>query len=177
MLIPLSITGPHLSLHMCSPAQLQAEMRSRHDLEAVLGAPLAPDWPPQHWEPGALNWILNKVAASPDEPFWRPWFVRLNAAPGLLVGTVGCKGPPDANGTIEIGYSVVNSHWRRGIATEAAGMLIRWAKATGGVRRVCAHTLAGDPASGGVLLKNGFASAGTLIDPTDGKIERFERVA
>ncbi len=177
MLTPLSIIGPRLTLRMSSPAELKAELQSREHLQRTLGTPLAPDWPPMHWEPGALNWVLERIAAQPGEPFWRPWFVRLNGQSGLVVGTAGCKGPPDEYGMIEIGYSVVTSHWRQGIATEAVGMLIRWARATGRVRRVCAHTLAGDPASGGVLLKNGFASAGIVVDPTDGEVERYERDA
>lgn len=76
---------------------------------------------------------------------------------------------------VEIGYSVVASHWRRGIATEAVATMIEWAGRDPRVRGVRGHTLAGDPASGGVLLKNGFTLAATIDDPDDGRLDRYER--
>jgi len=53
--------------------------------------------------------------------------------------------------------------------------MIDWAGLDPRVRGVRAHTLAGDRASGGVLLKNGFALTATIDDPDDGRIDRYER--
>ncbi len=133
----------------------------------------APDWPPMFWEASSVGWLIARLAEHPHEPFWRPWFISLE---GLIIGTIGFKGPPDAaGGMVEIGYSVVASHWRRGIATEAVATMIEWAGRDPRVRGVRGHTLAGDPASGGVLLKNGFTLAATIDDPDDGRLDRYER--
>ena len=53
---------------------------------------------------------------------------------------MGLKGPPDAEGLVEIGYSVLETHQRRGYATEAVRALIAWAKERG-AKRIAAETL------------------------------------
>jgi RimJ/RimL family protein N-acetyltransferase len=130
------------------------------------------------------------MAEHPIEPFWKAWFVSLQspAFPAssvdvpTLVGTIGFKGPPgppasDTHGVIEVGYSVVTSHWRRGIASEGVAALLAWAGDDPRVRTFRAHTLANDPASAGVLLRNHFTRTATLNDPDDGLIDRYERPA
>ena len=61
--------------------------------------------------------------------------------------TVGTSGPerqvigpggPDATGTVEIGYSVLEEYQRRGYASEAVEALVAWAFLRPGVRRVAA---------------------------------------
>ncbi len=75
----------------------------------------------------------------------------------------------------EIGYSVVEAFWRRGIATQAARDLVEQARARG-AKAACAHTLVGEEASAGVLLKCGFRDAGVVEDPYDVPVRRFEIV-
>ncbi len=165
-------------MRTASAAELRADLVSPAALAQAIGCPVAADWPMKHWEPGPINWILAKLEAQPDELFWRSWYVQLNPGqPGgpLVIGGVGVKGPPDDQGVAEIGYGIVNSHWRRGHGSEAAGLLIDWIRSTGRVRTLRAHTLAGDPASGGVLRRNGFRQVATLTDPDDGEVDRFER--
>ena len=168
------LTSRRLVLRIATPDQLRADLVSARALSEACGWPLATDWPPQYWEPEPVKWALDKIGAEPDEPFWRPWFVRLSGGP--LIGTVGHKGPPDANGYVEVGYTIVTSCWRQGYASEALATLIHWVASTGRVRGVCAHTLAGDPASSGVLRRNGFALVSTLTDPDDGEIDRYELI-
>ncbi len=72
----------------------------------------------------------------------------------MLVGTVGYKGPP-RDGVVEIGYSVVPSWQRRGLATEACRALIEsaWER---GADVILAHTLDHLKPSIAVLCKLGF---------------------
>lgn len=163
-----------LLIHSNTIDTLRASLEPKAMFESALSMPVASDWPHLYWDQGAVDWITAKIAAYPDEPFWRPWFIGL--AQGLVVGSIGFKGPPDADGIVEIGYGVVSSHWRRGIASEAVRAMVGWALARPGVRGVCAHTLAGDPASSGVLRKCGFVFVRAVQDPTDGQIDRFELV-
>lgn len=161
--------------------ELQADLNSREALALATGMRVAPDWPPMHWDTGVVRWIIDKLRESPEEPLWKPWLVHLiergcGGGPlvSTIVGTVGCKGPPVDEGVVEIGYSVVTSCWRQGIASEAAGLLISWLRETGRAQRVRAHTLRGDPASGGVLRRNGFELVGQVIEGDDGEVDRWE---
>lgn len=171
---PKEVRTPRLAIRATDTRVLRASLRPGRELEAELNRPVAADWPPLYWDQAAVDWISAKIDQSPEEWFWRPWFISL--VDGMLVGTIGFKGPPDGDGFVEIGYSVVESHWRRGIAAEAVGAMIAWALARPGVKGLCAHTLRGDPASSGVLRSAGFAFVRSFEDPTDGAVDRFERV-
>ena len=87
--------------------------------------------------------------------------------PRVICGMGGYKGPPDDGGVVEIGYSIAPSLRGRGLATEAAGELVRMAFADPRVRWVRAHTLAEPNASTRVLEKLGFCKIGELIDPAE----------
>jgi 8-oxo-dGTP pyrophosphatase MutT (NUDIX family) len=56
-----------------------------------------------------------------------------------VVGDAGFKGPPQ-HGEVELGYSIVPEHRRRGYAIEAAKALVDWALGQPGVERVLAET-------------------------------------
>jgi RimJ/RimL family protein N-acetyltransferase len=83
--------------------------------------------------------------------------VLTTANPHTLVGTVSYKGPP-VDGLVEIGYSVVPSWQRQGLATEASQALIdaAWAQ---GAEVIVAHTLPELKPSIRVLEKLGFAAS------------------
>jgi len=93
----------------------------------------------------------------------------------LVVGTCGFKGAPDAAGAVEIAYFTFPPYEGRGYATAMAAALCRTAAASGEVRRVLAHTLPRDSASTRVLTKLGFSRSGTVQDPEDGPVWRWER--
>ncbi|GAA3345908.1 hypothetical protein GCM10020358_54820 [Amorphoplanes nipponensis] len=75
---------------------------------------------------------------------------------GLAVGTIGCYGPPDAAGTLMIGYGLVPAARGRGYATEALRALVVHAFAQPSVREITADTLTDNVASQKVLEKAGF---------------------
>src|ERR687893_200951 len=68
----------------------------------------------------------------------------------LVVGEIG-GAFVDGEGTIEIGYAVVESHWNRGYATAAVEALVTKAREASHVRRIVAHTPLERPWSGRVL--------------------------
>lgn len=109
----------------------------------------------------------ERLAAAPHEAGWLFWLV---VERGAVVGTAGFKGPPDADGAVELGYGLVPGARGRGLATEAVGALLAWAFADSRVRTVVAHTEARNEASVRVLAKLGFH----LASP-EGAILRFER--
>jgi RimJ/RimL family protein N-acetyltransferase len=81
----------------------------------------------------------------------------------LVVGEIG-GAFIDEQGTIEIGYAVVESQWDRGYATAAVQALVTKAREAPHVRRIVAHTPLERPQSARVLEKAGFAPAREMDD-------------
>jgi ribosomal-protein-alanine N-acetyltransferase len=79
----------------------------------------------------------------------------------LLVGAMALRTPQAEEG--EMGYWIAVDHWGRGYATEALCRLTRFALEELGMRRVYAHHLAFNPASGRVLVKAGFRHCGSGV--------------
>jgi [ribosomal protein S5]-alanine N-acetyltransferase len=90
------------------------------------------------------------------------------------VGKCGFKGPPNADGIVEIAYAIDPDRQGKGYATEAAAALTDFAHKQFSVRTVIAHTLPQPNASTRVLAKCGFQKTGEVIDPQDGPVWRWE---
>ena len=83
-------------------------------------------------------------------------FVLHRSEDEVVVGEIG-GAFVDEEGTIEIGYAVVESQWNRGYATAAVEALVAQAREASEVRRIVANTPLERPQSGRVLEKAGFA--------------------
>jgi RimJ/RimL family protein N-acetyltransferase len=138
-------------------------------LEILLDARIPPTWPPPLMD-DTLAFTAETLDAHPDQAGWWAWyFVRRSDR--MLVGAGGLKGPPLADGTVEIGYSLFEEFHRQGYGTEAAGGLIEWAFSHPGVTRVVAETYPELTGSIRVMEKNGlrFIGAGS-----EDRVIRFE---
>jgi len=123
----------------------------------------------------SADWLERLRLTTTADP-WVLGFTMVDQTSGNPVGSCGFKGPPDANGTVEIAYGVAPEHQNRGYATEAAGGLVQFAFADTRVRVVCAHTLSEANASARVLVKCGFIAVGQVVDPEDGLVWRWETI-
>ena len=152
-----ALTTSRLLLVQATPVLIAAELESTGRLADVLDAIVPPDWPPEHHDVQTLRFWSEQLSRSGAAGWWLHYVVLRNADPGTLVGTVSYKGPP-VDGTVEIGYSVVPSWQRRGLATEASRALIEaaWSR---GAKVVVAHTLPDLKPSIRVLQKLGFAAS------------------
>ncbi len=120
---------------------------------------------------------LAALRAARGVDFWRDGFALLRRAEGDVIGSVMFKGPPDADGMVEVAYGIVPSGQNQGYATEAVAALAAFAEAQPGVRLVRAHTLPAANASTRVLTKCGFVFRGAAVVPEDGAVWRWERPA
>ena len=104
-----------------------------------------------------------------DDPGELPWLYRAAVLRGTreVVARGGFHAPPDADGTVEIGYSVQPAHRRQGLATEIATGLIAWAHEQG-ARRCLGSTSPDNAASQAVLARLGFVRTGEQLDEIDG---------
>jgi ribosomal-protein-alanine N-acetyltransferase len=122
----------------------------------------------------SADWLaLFATTASPDP--WVHGFSVVHRESGAVVGTCGYKGPPTAEGVVEIAYGIDPEYQGKGYATEAAAALVAYAFAAANVRVVVAHTLPESHASQKILIKCGFAYIGEVVDRDDGLVSKFEK--
>jgi len=168
-----------LRLVACTPAHLLALIERPEDFASLVGLPVA-DGLRGFYVSGDVSpeWLvgLRAAAGGPADP-WRHGFFIVEASTGIVIGSAGFKGPPDAAGMVEIAYGVVPARQGQGFATEAAGALMRYAAGDPRVRLLRAHTLPEANASTHVLRKCGFVHVGAVVDPDDGLVWRWERTA
>ena len=145
----------------------QAALDGPRALAARLGASVPESWPPEFLDHGALEFTVNRLREGPEQAGWWLHYVVLPRGPTgpLLVGSAGYKGPPRADGVVEVGYGIVRDQQRRGFASEAVRGLLRHAFADPRVRVVTAETLPGLTPSIGVLAKCGFQLTGAGAEP------------
>ena len=170
----MPLTTTHLTLLECSPQQLVAMIDAPQDLEGLAGYPIA-DGLRDFYTSGDVSaaWLEALRSATHADP-WRHGFFIADPENRRIVGTAGFKGPPDADGVVEIAYGVAPEYQCRGYATEAAKALVDFAFADTRVRIVRAHTLPEPNASTRVLARNNFRRLGEVIDSEDGRVWRWE---
>jgi ribosomal-protein-alanine N-acetyltransferase len=126
----IAATLPLIESEVCSPAKLSSL------LQAEVGT-----WPPPLNDESSLGWTHEKLKENPDGAGFFVWYVVSNEHQSRkLVGIVAFKGPPDAEGTIEAGYSILEKHQKRGIGTEATRAIMQWAFRSPAVRQINAET-------------------------------------
>jgi ribosomal-protein-alanine N-acetyltransferase len=159
----MHIITPRMHLIPATLELLNAELQSGASLSAFIGAYVPTTWPPEHYDEKAVRWTMQQLAGpGADSRWWTHYFVLQSktSAPDVVIGVGGYTGPPTPAGLVEIGYSILPAYQRHGYASEAAAGLVKNAFLKG-AKVVAAHTLEGDPASGGVLLNNGFRLVGS----------------
>jgi len=127
----------------------------REEASRILGAALPVEWP----QPDLLDVLPLQAAASQETECYGVW-VMIERESGSVVGDVGFIGPPDENGSIEVGYSVIPDRRRRGYATEAASAIVEWALSEPGVEVVVAGCDRDNEPSIRTLERLGFQRTG-----------------
>ena len=156
---PLRLETERLILMCGTPPLLRAELKQPEQFRRLLGVDVAAPWPPPLNDEQSNAWMIRFLEANPDSGGWGLWYFVLREGPNgksIAIGNGGYKGKPTEDGTVEIGYSVVEAYQRRGLGTEAAGALIARAFRDPAVTRVIAETFPDLRPSIRVLEKNGF---------------------
>lgn len=161
------LSSKRLRLVAATPDLVRADLAGPAALAAALGATVPGEWPPEFYDEGAMRWTLDKL----QDPAWLGWSSFYLIASGTLVGLCGFKGPPDASGTVEIGYGLVPTAQGKGFATEAAIALIDHALTVPTVSRVIAETMPALLPSIGVLERCGLRLLG---EGSERGVIRFE---
>jgi [ribosomal protein S5]-alanine N-acetyltransferase len=154
----LVIPTTRLTLSLQTPDEALAWVES---LPTADRAEVSPDW-------------IARVRVTPAGDPWALGFTVTETVSGTEVGGCAFKGPPDADGVVELAYGIHLPHQGCGFATELAAALTTFAFASGRVKVVRAHTKPDNAASMRVLAKCGFHQLGEVIDPEDGLVCRWE---
>jgi ribosomal-protein-alanine N-acetyltransferase len=107
-----------------------------------------------------------QLRADPSEA---PWLVRVAVLRGTrqIIGRIGFHSRPDADGTVEVGYSVAPAYRRQGFAGEMVRGQLTWGAAHGAVR--CLASVRPDNrGSLAVIASLGFVRIGEQIDEIHG---------
>jgi len=167
--------APRIELRPFSPGDLLALIEGTDAFQRSFGGPAA-DGLRSFYVSGEVSekW-LDQLRQTPQADPWTLGFAVVERASGLVIGSAGFKGPPDAEGVVEAAYGIVPPFEGKGFATEALRGLVAFASRDHRVRVLRAHTLPTENASTRVLSKNGFHKLGEVIDPEDGRVWRWER--
>jgi [ribosomal protein S5]-alanine N-acetyltransferase len=164
--VPIQVDTPRLRLVVGTLPLAEAELAGNAPLAALLGAEVPASWPPESLRPALPLFLARSKQTGCFAPWCLGWYGVLRAEAGdILCGSVGFKGVPTLAGMVELGYSVLPSHQRRGVATEMVTFAARWAIAQPAVGAVEAEALKANVASARVLAKAGFVAQGAGAEP------------
>lgn len=114
--------------------------------------------PYPYTERDAMDYISAMLSADEDETF--AFAVTVD---GRAVGSIGVFRQGNIHRqTAELGYYIAESHWGRGIMTEAVRQTCRYVFAKSDIIRIYAEPFSHNAASCRVLEKAGFQYEGTL---------------
>ena len=148
-----------LSLVAATLPMLRAELTRPDEFARLLDVEVASPWPPPFNDEQSNQWMIRYLEENRDEGGWGLWYFVLREGPNgrpLAIGNGGYKGKPSDDGTVEIGYSIVEAFHGKGLGTEGARALVDHAFRSPRVTRVIAETFPNLIASIRVLEKNGF---------------------
>ena len=157
------------------------------ELDAVAGGDLAraadalavtfPDqWPDEH----DAHWLAVRARQLAENPGLAEWMPRaiVRRESREVIGHCGFHGAPGVNArddpdAVEIGYTIVASHRRRGYASESVRALLRWAREQHRVPRVIASVGPDNLPSLALVGQLGFMHVGRHWDDEDGEELEF----
>jgi RimJ/RimL family protein N-acetyltransferase len=131
---------------------LDAEDRGISDLCVLLGCGAPTLWPPEFHGPDTRRWMRRLLDEAEDSTF-TGYSIVAELRP---VGTCGFKGPPDAEGRVDIGYSIVAPERKKAYAKAAVRQLLTIAFADPRVTPVVAETIPSRVASERTAESCGF---------------------
>ncbi|HEX8034229.1 MAG TPA: GNAT family N-acetyltransferase [Ktedonobacterales bacterium] len=150
---------------------VRAALRDREEFGRMLAARVPNDWP----NDDVLSMLPQDAVlleAAPQRSDWS--YLVVHTGERSLIGDIGFHAPPDANGSVEIGYDILTAHRGQGYAVEAGEALLDWAFQQPGARFVVAESLVDNVASMRVLEKLGLRRLSTTAESIWWRLTREE---
>jgi len=170
-----NIQSERVELISSSATHIRIELETPLLLAEKINATVSKGWPSGEYDRDAMEFFLSCFENGGEAvQGWYGWYaINIDpvSADRSLVGSGGYFGPPDSNGMVEIGYSVLPEWQRRGYATEIVNALVSHASLFEKTKSIVAHTTPENEASKRVLISSGFKETGV----NDGNL-RFEHI-
>jgi len=175
-----SIQSEVLTLVASTATHVRTELEAPEQLAHLLGAIVSPEWPSGEYDRDAMEFFLSRFEEGGESAEgWYGWYALSSdgaSSPRTLLGAGGYFGPPDAHGTVEVGYSILPEWQRRGYASEIVKLLAAHAFTFPQINRILAHTAEDNSASIKVLVRSGFHPAGAGAEAGTLRFERTRTV-
>lgn len=159
-----SIHSGRIELIPSSAAHIRIELESPELLAEKLNAIVSMNWPYGEYDRDAMEFFLSCFEKGGEAVHgWYGWYaIKIDGIDGQrsLVGAAGYFGPPDNNGLVEVGYSVLPEWQGRGYATEMVNLLVSHAFTFAKTSKIIAHTSFENEPSRKVLVSVGFKQSG-----------------
>jgi [ribosomal protein S5]-alanine N-acetyltransferase len=163
-----------LTLVAATAELARADAGDHNRFSALIGADLPEAWPPEVMR-DAQDFFARKLESGVP-PGWWHWYALLKG-PGrpIVIGTAGFAGPPNSEGIVTLGYSVLDAFAGCGYATEMVMGILQWLAAAGGVKHVYATTFEQHHPSVRVLMRSGFVCKGVSSEDAAADSDRHGR--
>jgi len=159
MCAAITLKTERMELVAITEALAEAELGDLSFLSRLLNARVPENWPPGGTDEESVRCSLRELQRDPAQIGWLCWYFVLLAGPEgnrVLIGKGGFGGKPEPEGTVNIGYSLVEQFRGHGYATEALRKLISWALTIPEVNLIVANVRQQQEESIGVLEGCGF---------------------
>ena len=103
-------------------------------VETLIGFTFPPDDPNRGVD---LSWHLKALREDLNQRSWRIRVI-VERSSGTVVGSINLKGPPNAEGDVEVGWGLNEDARRKGYATEASAAVVNWISKQPGVATISA---------------------------------------
>lgn len=136
--------------------QLQLYVQPGNSLEKHFGLAPHPRTIPEALKEALEELIIPQVGNAENNYLYNTLWTIIHKEQHTMIGDLCFKGPPNADGEIEVGYGTYPDFVQRGFMTEALGGLVNWALSQPMVFAVIAETTTDNIASHKTLERNGF---------------------
>jgi len=135
---PANIESERLDLVVLLPTDIEALIANDTERAGLLaGVRFPQDWPNDSDARNGLPWHLRALRADEQQVAWRIRVI-VERSSRSVIGSINLKGPPNADGDVEIGWGLAEQWRHRGYALEAAGAVVAWVRRQPGVSCVSA---------------------------------------
>jgi RimJ/RimL family protein N-acetyltransferase len=151
---PANIETERLLLVSLLPEEIEALIAGDAERVALLtGFTFPPDDPNRGVD---LSWHLRALQADCNQLSWRIRVI-VERLSNTVVGSINLKGPPNADGDVEIGWGLNEDARGKGYATEASAAVIYWASKQPRVATISATIPDDNYSSRRLAVRLGFA--------------------
>jgi [ribosomal protein S5]-alanine N-acetyltransferase len=157
---PTTIESDRFDLVALLPAEIEALIAGDIDRAGLLtGVRFPHGWPNDSDARNGLSWHLRALQGDSKQVAWRIRVI-VERSSRSVIGSINLKGPPNADGDVEIGWGLAEDSRHRGYALEAAGAVVAWVLRQPGVTCVSATVPDDNPPSQRLAAKLGLVRTG-----------------